>query len=148
MKHVKKINIGGAYARKEDYEYEQKNYEADIKNGDTVTILSGGKEVVGQHGEQTVFKIETRNGEKNYSMNQSSLNILIDAYGEDDKEWVGKEVNVLTYKGTFAGKKGIASYLVTSDWKLDDYNELVKEGETKGDGVDETPFEADEVIEA
>ena len=145
---ISKQNIGGAYARKEDYEYEGTKYEADLQNGDKIKILNAGEIVSGQFGEQQVFKIETRNGEKNYPMNQKSVNILIEAFGDDSKDWIGKEVNVLTLKGVFAGKRGIASYLVTEGWVLDDYGDLVKPQDVQGDGVDETPFEAEEVIEA
>ena len=137
MKMVKVVNVGGAFARKEDYEYEGKKYEADLQNGDKIKILSEGEIVSGQFGEQTVFKIETRNGEKNYPMNQKSINILIDSFGEDSKKWIDKEVDVLTLKGVYAGKKGIASYLVTDGWILDDYGDLVKSQE----GIDETKNE-------
>ncbi len=136
MKVNKVVKVGGAYAKKEAYEYEGKHYEADIQNGDTVTILDGGTEVTGQFGEQTVFTIKTRNGDKNYPINQGSINILIDAFGDDTLAWVGKEVKVLTKKGIFAGKKGIASYLVTDAYELDDFGELVKKGETS-----DVPFE-------
>lgn len=133
----KKVNIGGAYARKEDYEYEGVKYKADIQNGDKVTILSEGEIVSGQYGEQNVFKIDTRNGEKNYPMNQKTINILIDEFGEDSKEWRGKEVNVITRKGVYAGKKGIASYLVTDDWELDEYGDLTKPADQSKDISDE-----------
>ena len=126
MKMQKKINLGGAFARKVDYEYEGKKYKADIQNGDIVKILNEGEQIEGQYGEQQVFKIQTRNGEKNYPIGQKSVNVLIDEFGDDSKNWVGKMVTVLTLKGIFAGKKGIASYLVTDGWELDEYGELVK----------------------
>lgn len=122
----KVVKVSGAYARKEDYEYEGVKYKADITNGDKVIIKDGGTEVTGQFGDQTVFVIETRNGDKNYPINQGSINILVDAFGEDTTNWIGKEVKVLTKKGVFAGKKGIASYLVTDEYSLDDFGELVK----------------------
>ncbi len=142
---IAKTNLGGAYARKEAYEYEGVKYEADLQNGDKVKILNAGEVVSGQFGEQQVFKIETRNGEKNYPINQKSINILIEAFGDDSKDWVGKEVNVLTLKGTFAGKRGIASYLVTEGWVLDDWGELVKPQEVE-EGVDDVPFDGEEII--
>lgn len=126
MKMIKKINIGGAFTRKEDYTYEGVNYEADIQNNDIVKILSEGEVLVGQYGEQQVFKIETRNGDKNYKINQTSVNILVDEFGDDSKDWIGKEVKVLTQKGTFGGERGIASYLVVDGWKIDDYGKLVQ----------------------
>ena len=140
---VKIVNVVGSYARKEDYTYEGQDFEADIQDGDKVKILSEGEVVSGQFGEQQVFKIETRNGEKNYPMNQKTVNILIDAFGEDSKNWVGKEVEVITRKGVYAGKKGIASYLVTDGWELDEYGDLTKPQEVESEdeiNADEIPI--------
>ncbi len=137
MQLTKIIKTSGAFARKEDYEYEGVQYKADIQNGDKVTIMDEGTEVTGQFGDQTVFVIKTRNGDKNYPLNQGSINILVDAFGGDTTQWIGKEVKVLTKKGVFAGKKGIASYLVTDEYSLDDFGELVK-----GTPVADVPFEA------
>lgn len=125
---VKKTSIGGAYARKAPYEYEGKSYEADIQDGDTVKILNEGTVVTGQFGDQHVFLIETRNGEKNQTLNQKSINVLIDELGEDSKGWIGKDVKVILKKDTIAGKKVIVAYLVAGDWYLDEWGELVKEG--------------------
>lgn len=122
----KKISDGVGFARKEAYEYEGKNYEADIQTGDTVTILNEGTVEDGQYGKQHNFKIETRNGEKKQSFNQKTINILIDEFGEDSKDWVGKEVTVLTKKDVIAGKRVIIAYLVTEGWQFDDFGELVQ----------------------
>lgn len=126
MKMIKKTSVGGPFAKKEQYSYEGVSYEADLQDNDKVKILDEGMKVENQYGEQQVFKILTRNGEKNHPINQSSINILMDEFGDDSKEWAGKEVKVLTKKGTFAGKRGIACYFVTEGWELDDYGKLVK----------------------
>ena len=126
MKVVKKTSVAGAFARKEPYSYEGKDYPADILNGDRVIIKSKGDIVTGEYGDQLVFSIETRNGDKNANFNQSSINALIDEYGDDTETWVGKEVTVLTKKGVFGGKKAIAAYFVTNAWTLDEYGDLVK----------------------
>ncbi len=126
MQLNKVVKVGGAYVRKEDYEYEGVKYEADVKLNDMVTIADSGTTVTGQFGDQTVFGINTRNGVKNAPFNQASINVLVDAFGGDTSQWVGKEVKVLTKKGVFAGKKGIAVYYVTPDYTLDEFGELVK----------------------
>lgn len=126
MKVIKKTSVAGAYARKEPYTYEGKDYDADIKNGDIVTIKSKGDIVTGEYGDQMVFSIGTRNGDKNANFNQSSINILIDVYGDDTEAWVGKEVKVLTKKGMFGGKRAIAAYFVANNWTLDDFGDLVE----------------------
>lgn len=133
MRIVKKVSTGVAFAKKEPYEWEGKKYEADIKDGDNIKILNEGSAITGQFGDQIVFLVSTRNGEKTLPLNQSSLNVLHDELGEESKEWIGKEVRVILQKGTFAGKRGVATYIVTGDWHLDEWGELVKPSIEQGD---------------
>lgn len=140
---IKKTSVEGAYAKKAPYEYDGKQYEADIKNGDTVKILNEGATVTGQYGDQQVFQIETRNGPKNVTMNQSSINVLVDELGEESKDWIGKEVEVITKKDTIAKKKVEIAYFVTPGYILDEWGDLVPSGEsTSSDeiGPDDVPF--------
>ncbi len=136
--------IGGLpYARKTDYEYDGTKFEADLKNGDICILLNGGVVEAGKFSEQTNFNIQTRNGDKKLSINQSSLNVLIDEFGPDTEKWIGKDVKILLQKGVFAGKKGIATYVVTNGWSLDEYGELTKEGVQKSPAEEvfgEQPF--------
>ncbi len=125
---IKKSSGGVGFANKENYKYQGVGYEADIKQGDTIKILDSGAEEEGQYGKQTIFKIKTRNGEKRLSFNQSTLNVLIEEFGDDTEGWIGKDVNVILQKKLIAGKKCIIPYLVISGWGLDEYGELVKEG--------------------
>ena len=67
----------------------------DIKKGDIIKILSNGFEEESKYGPQTVFKIETRNGEKKVGLNQTSINTFIKEYGEDDSNWIGKEAHII-----------------------------------------------------
>lgn len=121
---------GVAYARKEPYEYEGKQYEADIKHGDEVTIVDEG--IIENHpqfGEQFKFVVHTRNGDKRVSFNQSSINVLVDSFGQDSSEWKGKKVTVLTKKTMIAGERRVVAYFVTEGWSLDDFGELIQEGQ-------------------
>ena len=99
------------YAKKEAYSYEGTDYEADIQNGDKVEIKNDGQLVPDKFGdgEKYEFLISTRNGDRLTNFNQSSVNVLVDAYGEETLNWVGKEVKVLTKKGVWGGKKSIAA---------------------------------------
>ena len=142
MRIIKKVSTGVAFARKEPYEWEGKKYEADLQDGDIVKILNEGSVISGQFGEQTAFLVGTRNGEKTVPFNQSSLNVLHDELGDESKEWVGKEVRVILQKGTFAGKRGIATYIVSGEWHLDEWGELVKSAVEQGDNQ-EPPAEID-----
>jgi len=122
------IKKGGGlpYARKEAYEYDGKQYQADLENGDVVKILDSGETEIGNFGEQTVFKIKTRNGDKKLSFNQATINVLVQEFGEDTEQWINKDVNVILSKKIIAGKKAIVPYLVTKEWQIDEYGELYK----------------------
>jgi len=128
MKLAIKKSDGIGFARKEAYEYNDVEYEADIQNGDEVEILDGGESEVGQYGEQTYFKIQTRNGIKKMPFNQASINVLIEEFDDETEAWIGKKVKVLTKKDKIAGKKVIIAYLVTAGWSLDEYGGLEKTG--------------------
>jgi len=127
MKMNKKTSVSGVFAKKSDYEWEGTQYEADIKSGDKVTILNEGETTEGQFGTQYVFSIKTRNGDKNLTFNQSTINVLHDEFGSDSKDWVGKEVKVLMKKDVVAGRKVDIVYLVTEGWALDEYGDLTNE---------------------
>lgn len=126
MKLSVKKSGGVGYARKEAYEYDGKQYEADLQHGDTVKILDAGEIETGQFGEQTVFKIKTRNGDKKLSFNQNTINVLVQELGGDTEQWVNKEVKVLLHKTIIAGKKAIVPYLVVDGWGINEYGELEK----------------------
>ena len=110
MKLVKKVSVGGEYAKKGE----------DILDGDELTIKNAGETVEGKFGEQLVFKVETRNGERNLNLNQKSQNNLIDAYGDDTDNWVGKKVIAHMIKTMVQGKLTNVVYLAHPGWLMDD----------------------------
>jgi len=136
MQVTKKVGGGVGFARKEAYEYDGTKYEADLKNGDIVTILNGGLVEPGKYGQQTNFKLKTRNGEKKLAFNQATINVLHDELGSETESWINKNVIVILQKKLIAGEKAIVPYLVTEGWKLDEYGELVKEGGKKVDTIE------------
>lgn len=138
MKVFKKTGGGVPFAKKAPYEYDGVQYEADLKSGDTIKIIDSGNIEIGQFGEQYNFKIKTRNGEKKLGFNQKTLNVLIDEFGDDTEEWIGKEVKVILKKDLIAGKKVVIPYLITEGWQLDEYGELVKSGQESID--EDNPF--------
>ena len=116
----------------------------DIKNGDVITIANEGKKSEGQYGEQDIFLIKLKNGEEgNVAFNQTSLNTLIEGYGEDSINWIGKEAKVMMIKMSVSGKIRDVYYFLHPDSKLDD-----ETGEfilSKKDEKDEIPIiEAEE----
>lgn len=94
MKYSKKVSVG-AFAKK----------GVDVNEGDLITIANEGKQIEGTFGPQDVFLVKLVNGEeKNINLNQTSLNGLIDAFGEDSVQWIGKQVKVWLISQNVAGK--------------------------------------------
>ena len=74
---------------------------------------------------QDVAKIRLETGEEdvNISINRASINALVDAFGEDSKDWIGKVLTVVTEKMRVGGKAVTAVYLVPEGYtKVDDEN--------------------------
>ena len=63
-----------------------------------------------------MFKVETKNGIKNLSFNQTTINYLIDAFGEETNEWQGEKVKVWLIKSNVGGKIRDIVYLTHPDW--------------------------------
>jgi hypothetical protein len=90
----------------------------DFKDGDTIKFLDGGQIVSGEFGDQNVFKIETKSGEKNLGVNQTSMNNLIDAFGDDTDLWKGKNIKVWLITQSVSGKMRKVCYLTADDWGM------------------------------
>lgn len=94
MEYEKKANLG---------EFAKKG--VDFKSGDTLVVASEGKKVEGQWGMQDIFLVKLQSGEeKNISFNQTTINGLIDAYGKESNEWIGKDVKAHIIKQNVSGK--------------------------------------------
>ena len=145
MKLKKKTSSGIAFARKKDYEYEGQKFEADLKDGDIVTIQNAGQQLEGQFGTQTVFTLKTRNGDKGLALNQKSINNLIDAFGEETGNWIGKEAKVWALRAMVSGKMQTVVYLSPEDWTMTDEGEFVSPNDKamEDDGItdEDVPFE-------
>ena len=108
MKYQKRTSVAGEYAKKRE----------DINDQDVITVLDGGREVTGEYGAQQVFKMQTKNGEKLLTFNQTSLNNMIDAFGDDGDEWKGKQVRVHLMKQNVSGKFKDVVYLAEPSWVM------------------------------
>lgn len=88
----------------------------------------------GQAKTQDVCKVRFEGVEEplNVSLNRATINGLIDAFGEDSKDWQGHYLAVETEKVKVAGKTVFALYLIPEGYiKTDDsngYTIIVKEG--------------------
>ena len=109
MKVIKRTTIGQFAKPKEDF-----------ADGDILKVISAGIEQEGEFGTQRVFKIEVPGGEeKNLSFNQTSINHLIDEYGDNTEEWVGKKVKAWIIKQNVAGKFRDVVYLTGENQPLE-----------------------------
>ena len=108
--YKKKISVGAFLKKGEDF-------EAD----DIIEIASEGKQVEGQYGMQDVFSIKLKDGkEGNMSFNQTTMNNLIDGYGEDSVNWIGKEAKVWAIMSNVQGKMKKVYYFLHPDTELDE----------------------------
>ena len=77
----------------------------DFKENDLLEIANEGKEVEGQFGMQDLFLVKLADGkEGNVGFNQTTINGLVDAYGKDAVNWIGKKVKAVKVKQNVAGK--------------------------------------------
>lgn len=97
MRYTKKVSVG-AFAKK----------GVDINNGDMITIANEGKQIPSAFDPektQDVFLVKLKTGEeKNINVNQTSMNGLIDAFGDDSLNWIGKEVKCHLITQNVSGK--------------------------------------------
>lgn len=54
----------------------------------------------------------------NISLNRATLNALVDAFGKDSKNWVGRELTAETEKVVVSGKRVTAVYLIPDGYEL------------------------------
>ena len=68
---------------------------------------------------QDVAKIrfEDKSDPLNISLNRATINGLVDAFGEDSKDWIGRTLTVVTEKVLVAGKRVTAVYLLPEGYE-------------------------------
>lgn len=129
MLYEKKLSAGPFAKKGEDY-----------KDGDILTIANEGKKVQGQFGEQDVFLVKLPSGdEKNISVNQTSINGFIDAFGKDSKNWIGREIKVHLINQNVSGKFIKVTYLAHPEAILTE-NGFVMPNEKVEKSSDEVEF--------
>jgi len=114
--YTKKVSVG-AFLKK----------GTDIKDGDVVELANEGTEVQGEFGMQNIFLVKLSDGrEGNVSINTTSINGIIDAYGEQAVNWVGKKVKATKIKQNVAGKFLDVWYFAHPDAELTESGFVLK----------------------
>jgi hypothetical protein len=122
--YTKKISVG-AFLKK----------GVDFKDGDTIEIANEGKEIEGQFGMQDVFLIKLTDGkEGNISINQTSINGFVDAFGKEATNWIGKKVKVVKIKQNVSGKFIDVYYFAHPEAELTENGFVLPSTEVHPDG--------------
>lgn len=120
MKIQKIVNAQGDWAK----------IGEDFRDGDLIKIMDEGQIIEGEFGPRKVFKVAFREkeGSKNLSFNQTSLNNLVDGYGDDTKNWTEKKVRVFVIKQMVQNKLRNIAYLTPEDWTMTEDGQFVAPG--------------------
>lgn len=109
MRFQKKVSLGNFLKKGEDF-----------KDGDILQIANEGKQVEGQYGTQDIFLVKKGDQEGNVAFNRTTINNLIDAYGEESTNWIGKDIKVFTIKQNVQGKITTVYYFLHPESELDE----------------------------
>ena len=130
MKVQTRVALGSQYAKKGE----------DIKDGDIIKILDSGQMVPGKFGgENLTIQISTRNGDRSLSLNQTSVNNLIQLYGDETEKWIGGTAKVFMIRALVSGKMSNVTYLAGNDWEMNDDGKFVKQMSQNQSFDDEIP---------
>jgi hypothetical protein len=110
MEITKSGGIGGSWIDKKA-----------LKSGDLIKLTTEAEWVpssLNPEEKQLVAKCKVKGmeGEFNLAINSPSKNALIDAFGNESKNWVGKLLTAAVETGIFAGKRGIMLNLVPENY--------------------------------
>ena len=131
MKYQQQTQMGGAWAK-----------TSELTNGSKAKIVSEAKsspssflDKNGNAKTQDVAKVQFGEGEAlNVSLNRTTINGLVNAFGEDSVNWQNKPLTVETEKMRVAGKAVTALYLIPQGYnRVDDengYAVIIKEGDS------------------
>lgn len=122
----------------------------DIKDGDRIQFLNGGVlDTEGKYGARRVFKILTKKKEEFImSLNQTSLNNLVDGYGDESDTWKGKVASVFVIKQMVGDGLKNVCYLAPDGWEMNEDGEFgPKDNEKKNNSNDnyDEPISPDDI---
>jgi len=114
MKYSKSSGIQGTWLK-----------SSEIATGTLVKIVSETTPNEGEYGIQDVCKVKIKgeNEVKNARLNKVTVNGLIDAFGEDSKDWMDKVLTIQTEKVIVGGKRVTAMYFIPEGFELRENND-------------------------
>jgi len=134
MKITKKVLLSGNWAKVGE----------DIIDNGTITIQDEGKEVDGDYGKKrTVFSIKTTNGDKIMTFNQTSLNNLVDAYGDDSNQWINQMARTYIVKQKIGGKLKNIAYICGLNWVMLEDGSFVQSKDKNAPQTNSSPLGAE-----
>lgn len=93
----------------------------DFTDGSIMEIANEGRPIEGKFGTQNVFMVKLLDGkEGNVSFNTTSLNNLIDSFGENSVNWIGKKVKAWAILSNVQGKMIKVYYFLNPATILDE----------------------------
>ena len=119
---------------------------SEITSGVKAKLVSETQPTEGEYGKQDVAKIRIENETetKNVRLNKPTISGLIDAFGEDSKEWINKELTIHTEKMIVGGKRVTALYLLAEGFTLGEdkggYLVITKKGDAVKDMGKDIPI--------
>lgn len=123
MKYEKPTSVSGSWLK-----------GSEVESGTKAKIVNEcvPQETVyeGKPRTQNIAKVRLQGDQgeaKNVNINKPSISALIDAFGDDSKDWIGKVLTIHTEKVLIAGKRQTAMYFVPEGYsvKEDDNGYLV-----------------------
>lgn len=92
----------------------------DVVDQALATITNEGKEEESKYGTRLQIGLKIASGEdKILTLNPTSKNMLIDQYGDDTKDWIGKEVRIHIVRTLVSGEMKRVIYLTHPNFDLE-----------------------------
>lgn len=107
---------------------------SEVVSGTKAKIVSETAPVDGNFGTQDVAKVRFQGAQEavNVGLNRTTINGLIDAFGDDSKSWINQILTAQTEKQTIAGKRVTVLYLVPEGFEVGEdeggYVKIMKTG--------------------
>ena len=79
--------------------------DGDIGDKETIEIMEEGEIKNGQYGERLQLPVNVNEEDKLFSVSNKNRNVIIDMYGDETEDWIGKEITLLV-ESCDVGKTG------------------------------------------